>query len=381
MQIKDINERNKIPILVGGTNYYIQSLLYESLMDETVDSKKTTESIEIVDKYYKMQKENPSQLYQELLKVDPIMANKIHPNDYRKIRRSLEIYETTGIRQSNHIIQQLERNKKEQPRYNVRCIWLTCDLDILHKRLNDRVDNMIKDGLIDEVKLLWNTYTGYQELGYLTGKSIVDKKEDDDEDDDRKSVDSISSSYSSDSDGFSGEKIVKTTQGIWQSIGLKEFKPLFVDGDKSGDKELLNKCVEKIKTNTYQYAKKQISFINKRFCARNLPILKCDTSNLDKWNENVTIHSINYLKDLFSTTDTPILPPPKLDLDPRTAEKHYCEICDKLLVGKQQWESHINSNKHKKRKSNQRKNKDNPHYPGNKKRKVEEEKNEESDKK
>lgn len=346
-------------------------------MDETEDSKKAVETIEIANKYYKMQQENPSQLYQELLKIDPVMANKIHPNDYRKIRRSLEIYESTGIRQSDHIIQQLERNKKEQPRYNVRCIWLTCDLEVLHKRLDNRVDIMIKDGLIDEVKLLWNSYTGYKDLGYLTGKSIIDNKsqEKDDDEDDRKSVDSISSSVSSsDSVGCSDEKIIKTSQGIWQSIGLKEFKPLFTNGDETINKELLDKCIDKVKTNTYQYAKKQISFINRRFCERNLPILKCDTSDLEKWNENVTIPAIKYLEELFHTTDTPILPPPTLDLDPRSAEKHYCEYCDKLLIGKQQWESHIKSNKHKKRKSNQIKNKDNPHYPGNKKRKIEDKK-------
>lgn len=178
-----------------------------------------------------MEKENPTQLYKELEKIDPVMSNKIHPNDYRKIRRSLEIYEQTKIPHSQLIINQIERNKNELPRYNVRVIWLTCDLDVLHKRLDERVDKMIEEGLIDEVKTLWKEYSSFKPLGYITGNCLVDD----------------------------GSKEIKTTQGIWQSIGLKEFEPLFANkkiDDMEIDKKLLNECIEKVKINTFHYAKK-----------------------------------------------------------------------------------------------------------------------------
>lgn len=185
-----------------------------------------------------MEKENPTQLYKELEKIDPVMSNKIHPNDYRKIRRSLEIYEQTKIPHSQLIINQIERNKNELPRYNVRVIWLTCDLDVLHKRLDERVDKMIEEGLIDEVKTLWKEYSSFKPLGYITGNCLVDD----------------------------GSKEIKTTQGIWQSIGLKEFEPLFankkIDDDMEIDKKLLNECIEKVKINTFHYAKKYFIYNN-----------------------------------------------------------------------------------------------------------------------
>ena len=101
-KIGDIIKRNKIPIVVGGTLYYVQSLLYQdSLIEEDVinsftfvnninNDKKSNKKINLTDV-------SNSDMYNILKEIDPIMSNKLHPHDYRRIRRSIEIFNNTGI--------------------------------------------------------------------------------------------------------------------------------------------------------------------------------------------------------------------------------------------------------------------------------------------
>lgn len=131
--IADITSRGKLPILVGGTMYYTQSILWgsQTLMDNIPALKLTSNPFQSV-----------QQAFEELERVDPVMANRLHPRDERKILRSLDIYDQTGERHSDWI------RKDEQAQASVNsnqttlqaCIfWPRCsERHVLHERLNHR---------------------------------------------------------------------------------------------------------------------------------------------------------------------------------------------------------------------------------------------------
>jgi tRNA dimethylallyltransferase len=176
--ITQIHKENCIPIIVGGTNYYIQSLLWENITIEgsqncTISSKYTgleschksllnkTELIKRLS--HLLDGTNPIQhsvleinefitnndLHSSLFEIDPIMAERWHINDYRKIRRSIEIYYTTGKCHSEFLKSQKETVSKL--RYRPLVFWLYGSTVELNKRLDSRVDKMISQGLFKEM--------------------------------------------------------------------------------------------------------------------------------------------------------------------------------------------------------------------------------------
>jgi len=165
--IEDITQRGKMPIIVGGTGLYIQSLLW----DYKLGSEGGPEDGALREKYDFYAEENGNQaLWQKLQSVDPLAAEKIHHNNRKKMIRALEVFELTG-----HSI--LE--PKEQPKelYDSFLIGLNTDRALLYQRINQRVDIMVEQGLIAEAKILAETPEvqaaqgiGYKELfPYLSG--------------------------------------------------------------------------------------------------------------------------------------------------------------------------------------------------------------------
>lgn len=143
--INDIISRGKIPILVGGTGLYLQALSYEmSLGENGADNELRDELNQIA-----AASGGPEELHKRLSAVDPISAQKLHPNDTRRVIRALEIFETTGKRKG----EQGEETKVEGP-YHILVYGLSLPRDQMYARINARVDEMIDQGLVDEVKAL-----------------------------------------------------------------------------------------------------------------------------------------------------------------------------------------------------------------------------------
>ncbi|CAE7941582.1 miaA, partial [Symbiodinium sp. KB8] len=94
--IDDITKRNRLPVVVGGTMYYVQALLRGALLDEEEEELGEPKSEGIPEALKEEAKANPGILYESLLKIDPIMAKKLHPNDLRRVERSLEVYYQFG---------------------------------------------------------------------------------------------------------------------------------------------------------------------------------------------------------------------------------------------------------------------------------------------
>ena len=139
----DIYSRGKIPIIVGGTGFYIQAILNDIEFDEN------EQSSGIRDKYEQLLCEQGAEvLHQRLAQVDARSAAEIHPNNSKRVIRALEYFEQTGRTISEH---NREQREKQSP-YNFAYFVLNDDRERLYIKIDERVDKMIIDGLIDEVK-------------------------------------------------------------------------------------------------------------------------------------------------------------------------------------------------------------------------------------
>lgn len=141
--IREINSKNKLPMLVGGTGLYINSLVYK--LNFTGVAKDQA----IRDKYEKMAfKYGNKYLHDKLYQIDKESYEKINIRDLKRIIRALEIYELTGKTMSEY-----NKNfRKENDEYDLNMFCLNMDRQKLYERINLRVDQMIKEGLIAEVK-------------------------------------------------------------------------------------------------------------------------------------------------------------------------------------------------------------------------------------
>ena len=160
-KIKEILEKNKVPIIVGGTGLYVNSLIYNIHYNEVetdLEYRKMLESIDVKD------------LYKMAEGIDSEALNKIASTDRKRISRILEIYHSTGKTKT-----ELEKESRHEPEYDYKIFVLNMDRQKLYDRINLRVDLMIKNGLVDEVKRMLEKYsefpTAMQGLGY---KEIVD---------------------------------------------------------------------------------------------------------------------------------------------------------------------------------------------------------------
>ena len=143
--IDDILSRGKLPILVGGTGLYLQALSYEmSLGDKGADSQLRNELNRIAS-----EPDGPQKLHARLSQVDPVSAAKLHPNDIRRVVRALEIYEISGKAKG----EQGNETHEEGP-YRILVYGLSLPREQMYSRINARVDQMVADGLVDEVRQL-----------------------------------------------------------------------------------------------------------------------------------------------------------------------------------------------------------------------------------
>ena len=193
--LEDIINKGKIPIICGGTGFYINSLIYDLSYGNSVAN------LESREKYMSLAKEKGNQFVYEILKEkDPVSAEKLHYNDLKRVVRALEIYES-GYKKSD-IVDSMTL------KYDVFAYSFDYDREILYERINKRVDIMVENGLVDEVKTLI-------------------------------------------SQGITSEN------QCMQAIGYKEIYSYLV-GEIS-----LEQAIDLIKLNTRHYAKRQITFFKK----------------------------------------------------------------------------------------------------------------------
>jgi len=197
--IRDILERGKEPILVGGTGLYINAMTLPWILDDIPVNqegrRKFYAEIELVDN---------DTLYRRLEKIDPVAAAGVHPNNRKRVMRALEIFETTGRTKT----QLDEEAAKQTLAYDYFMIGLQFPREILYRRIDERVDLMVTAGLPEEVAEL-------RRKGYHQDLLSM------------------------------------------QAIGYKEFFP-YLEGE-----ETLEECVRILKRDTRHFAKRQLTWFRK----------------------------------------------------------------------------------------------------------------------
>jgi len=141
--VTDILARNKIPIFVGGSGLYVNALL-KGIFEESTTDPEVRRQIR-----QELQEKGIAALYNQLVDVDPVTALKIHMNDVKRVTRALEIYRMTGRPPSQHFQEQ-----DHQPPFAYRIFILNAAREELYRRINERVNQMLADGLVAEVEQL-----------------------------------------------------------------------------------------------------------------------------------------------------------------------------------------------------------------------------------
>ena len=171
-------EKGKIPLVVGGTGFYIQALLYDIDFTENDGDEAYRRRLE----QKASDEEGASELYEMLTTVDPKAAREIHPRNIKRIIRALEFHHQTGKKISEHN----ETQRQKSSPYNYAYFVLTDERSRLYERIDQRVDLMMEQGLLDEVRYLKERGVrkdstamqglGYKELyAYLDGEYPLDE--------------------------------------------------------------------------------------------------------------------------------------------------------------------------------------------------------------
>lgn len=174
--IDRLHDDGKIPIISGGTGLYVNGLLYEMNFGESAADEMFRASLEAL-----AEAEGKEAVHERLRKVDPVAADRIHPNNLKRVIRALEINHVTGRPTSDFSSAPVRTTK-----YDILLIGLTRSRETLYKRINQRVELMMAAGLLEEVKKLKNSGLddsfqsmqgiGYKEvLSYLEGASTYDQ--------------------------------------------------------------------------------------------------------------------------------------------------------------------------------------------------------------
>ena len=342
--IEEIRCRNRLPILVGGTHYYTQSLLFKDAVLTEVETEHVDH--EQQEKQWPILNASTEDMLEELRRVDRIMAQRWHPKERRKIRRSLEIWFTTGRKASeiydqqrqmitrfrseydqsngdpadstNGVEQRSDTESQSALHYDTLIFWTHAKPEFLNPRLEKRVDAMVLDGLLSEVESMYNFLLDQEQQGIN----------------------------------------VDQARGIWVAIGFKENLPYLMHAN---DLEILKKeGIERTKVATRQYAKRQVRWIKLRLqraiatANASHRFFLLDTGDLTRWSQDVEERARDITEAFLRDS---ALPKPESLSDaakeylvvsegePMAAT--YCEACDKTLMSEGEWISHIKSKGHR----------------------------------
>ncbi|KAF8473530.1 IPP transferase-domain-containing protein [Kalaharituber pfeilii] len=367
--IEQIRERDNVPVVVGGTHYYVQALLYPSTLGEGEGGEEAggLTSEELAVKYPilvggRNRNASTTEIREKLKAVDPVMAARWHPNDRRKIKRSLEIYYLHNCKPASEIYRtqqerqrQLQQSRESEEGFRNLIFWVHAEAEVLERRLRERVDAMVEQGLFGEVKELWTDLRERRDKG----------------------------------------EEVDMERGVWQSIGFKEFLPWLEAGGGEGGEEderlegLKREGLERMKISTVQYARTQQKWIRgklmnamkeaeeanaedygegKRQPSNILYLL--DSTNVTAFTQTVSEPAIAIARTFLSSAG-PLPDPrslsalaeeclrPKRDWDFSKRMdlwvQRTCELCDVTTVDEESWTTHMRSRKHKNRVAGRRK--------------------------
>lgn len=338
--IQEIRSRGRLPILVGGTHYYTKALLFKDSLVERDDAPADSPTVPDNSAGHPILDDTTEAMWMKLKEVDPVMADRWHPKDRRKIRRSLEIFLITGKRASDIYAEQRQRKAAELatqddsgPKADALLLWVHSEDQVLKERLNKRIDKMLDNGLMDEITEM----NDYLQPRLHDGESV------------------------------------DYTKGIWQSIGFKEFQPYLKalrDGVDSAELEKVKRdCLEVMKGATRRYAKYQVKWITKKM----MPLLEeqgnldslyvLDSTDVARYSDNV-IDKAAYLAQHFLEGNGDMPDPSSISETASsvlssameaaastqgTPCRKHCTLCDATFLTEEDWKKHMRGKAHRRR--------------------------------
>ena len=164
--IEDIILRGKIPILVGGTGFYLNAILFDTQFEETDTDFSYRQSLE-----EEARTIGAAALHKRLEEVDPVSAQAIHHNNIKRVIRALEYFNQTGVPISKHNEQERKKRETLTSPYEYTFFALDMEREILYDRINKRIDQMMEEGLLEEVKTFYQeglseNLTSMKAIGY-----------------------------------------------------------------------------------------------------------------------------------------------------------------------------------------------------------------------
>ncbi|CAN8285615.1 unnamed protein product [Cochlearia groenlandica] len=336
--IEEIISRNHVPVLVGGTNYYIQAVVSKFLLDDL--EKDTDECVApVVDKDLEAESIDGYELLKE---IDPVAANRIHPNNHRKINQYLRLHASKGVIPSK--LYQGNTAEKwgriDTSRFDYCLICMDAETTVLDKYVGERVDTMVDDGLLDEVYDIYKPGADY-------------------------------------------------TRGIRQSIGVREFEDflkLYIlsssdksslrnnDDDKAMKEDLrkimcsskdeklrimLEEAIDCVKLNTRRLLRRQKRRVGRLemifgWNIHHIDVTKCLLSKSEESWDSQVVKPASEIIRCFLETETKQPPGHDSTIGKSTERdlwsQYVCEACgNKVLRGKHEWEQHRQGRAHRKR--------------------------------
>ncbi|KAJ3683144.1 hypothetical protein LUZ60_013371 [Juncus effusus] len=323
--IDDILSRNGLPVIVGGTNYYIQAMLSPFLFDDMHEDLSECSVSNIVVSNGEINGD-----YERLSEIDHVAANRLHPNDHRKIKRYLSLYASSGILPSELFQGEASQNWGQNSNFRYDCcfIWIDASISVLDDYVNRRVDQMLNSGILNEVSEIYRPNAVY-------------------------------------------------TKGLLQSIGVREFDEFFnkyynggngnenenilevvLEGNDSEVKVLLKEAADRLKMNTRRLVRRQ-----RRRLKRLKEYFGWDLHRIDAteaficreeevWQKGAVKPCVeiisNFLSEDISNNLTCI--EKRNDVSRNLWVQFVCEACDnRVLRGTHEWEQHKRGKTHRKR--------------------------------
>lgn len=356
--IERLHSQNKVPVVVGGTHYYVESLLWKNLVGAASGSK-TADSDEdegggddhgggprprkrphldadgaghvIAGRRFAnlegdLERLSTAELRDILKEVDPVSWRLRHDSDRRKIMRSVQVFGQTGRRHSDILEEQRRAAGSVYGgalRYpNALVYWVQCEKEVLRARLTKRVDEMLERGLVAEAEAF------HREVNLGRGEQGSQEFE----------------------------------HSLFQSIGFKELIPFLLlppsERDSDRGRKVLEEGVNLIKCRTMRYAGKQETWIRNRLLVHGRdvpPVWPLNATDPARWDELVSTPALAVLEARLRGEDPDeavIRPLPKEGSALPPEERHmtyHCAPCGRALIGLQQYEIHLAGKKHRHR--------------------------------
>ncbi|KZV91623.1 tRNA isopentenyltransferase [Exidia glandulosa HHB12029] len=341
--IERAHREHRVPLVVGGTTYWIQHLLFPDRLATSGTETTTVAPSDALVKALKSLQPEQTRLFDSLPNIvpesaaalelhglltalDPVTAARWHWKDVRKVLRSLGV-----IKEHNRLASELfEAQSMQQltPRYRTLLFWLNASPDTLHPRLDERIAQMVKNGLLDEIQTM------------------------------RKAADHLSGP-------------VDYTQGIFQAIGYKEFSDYLDDPQRTP--HLFDEAMESMRASTRKYAQRQIKWITNKLlpvlplAGQDAAMVVLDASDLDSWDAEVKERAQSALQcpflqgaaigpDASSASMAHYLSaarPARTPIETLAAmRKTTCQLCTKdplepVMFDEAQWDKHRSTRQHK----------------------------------